>query len=236
MNPTSAPASAKISIGGATGGGPYAFAPDLGSWLLFGARQDQSYGGEGQFFRGAPGGAFEPLSPLLVPIDDSGSKLLQFSDGVTGSLGSAADLSATVFRASSLAPSTAFLHGDPHDPSGPYLAYLDAQGDASLALLARDKDGKVWGARCEGSDLGGREALNQGAISSDGSRIYFTTRPAQPEPSAGEDANGEFPVCVNSNPQRILKRTEAPSGDATIEELVPGGPAAGDDLYQGGFR
>ncbi|HUC08042.1 MAG TPA: hypothetical protein VMR96_08125, partial [Solirubrobacterales bacterium] len=193
--------------------------------------QDQIYGGEGQFFRGALGGAFGPLSPLLVPIDNSGSKDLQFSDGITGSLGSAADLSATVFRAPQA--STAFLPGDPHDPNGPYLAYLDAQGDASLALLSRDEDGKVWGGRCAGSDLGGTEALNQGAISSDGSRIYFTTRPAQPGPSAEEEANGEFPACVNSNPQRILKRTEAPSGDATIEELVPGGPAADDDLYQG---
>jgi hypothetical protein len=231
--PTSAPASAAITVGGATVGGPYAFGPDLGGWVLFGATQAQLNAGEGQIFEGGLGGAFAPLSPILVAIDDSGNENLQFTAANFNSAGTAADLSATVFDAE--LSSTVYLPGDPRDTDGDkstYLAHLDAESKPALVLLTRDQSGKAWGGRC-GSRLGGGGELNQGAISFDGSRIFFSTRPAQAEPSPTEEAEGKFPACNPAdsfNPLRILVRTEP---GPQIEELIPGGPAQGSDLYQG---
>jgi hypothetical protein len=230
--PTSAPAAAAIAVGGGTAGGPYAYGADLEGWTLFGGTQRQLNAGEAQIFRGGLGGAFAPLSPLLVAIDDSGTGNLQFIDGVFSATGTASDLRATVFP--TFLDSTAYLLGDPRNTSGDnnsYVAFVNTEGNPSLALLARDQVGKIWGGRC-GSRLGGG-GLNQGAISPDGSRIFFSTRPAQPEPSAGEKAEGKFPSCNTAdplNPLRILVRSGA---GPQINELIPGGPAEGSDLYQG---
>jgi hypothetical protein len=230
--PTSPPRAAKISGGGATHGGPYAFAPGLGAWVLFGATQPQRIAGEGQVFMGALGGAFSSLSPPLAPIDDSGTAdIILFASKFVGS-GTATDLSATVFP-TSLA-STAYWAEDPRstgatEPGGDtnsYLAFIDSTGKPALELLARDKDDVVYGGRC-GSRLGGGGGLNQGAISPDGSRIYFSTRPAQP-PSVGTGG----PPCNTSNPLRILKRVQGGDGPE-ITELISCCPSAGNDLYQG---
>ena len=243
---TSPPVGAEIVAGSTRGGGPYAFDPDLDGWVLFGCTQAQKLAGEGQVFRGGIGGFFAPLSPLLVPIDDSGTdQILFFCKAFGGSLtvvsepsGTAADLSATAFRTD--LGSTGYL---PEDPRGKeegeegennsYLAFLDAAGEPSLQLLARDQNGKVWGGRC-GSNLGGeRGLLNQGAISADGSRLFITTRPAQPfDPTHPSEAPFS-PPCSGALPLRILERSgEGPE----IKELIPGpgGPTeAGSDLFQG---
>lgn len=229
--PTSPPRTALIAGGGDTAGGPFAFNPDLDGWMLFGNTQQQEKVALGQIFNGAPGGGFSSLSPVLNAIDDSGTASIQSYDGNLTFSGTSADLSATVFRP--LFISTAYLPGDPRNESpenGPtfnsYVAFLDSAGTPTLQLLARDQAGTVYGGRC-GSYLGGGIGLNQGAISPDGSRIFFSTRPAQP-PSVGTAG----PPCSTTNPLRIMVR----SGDGPqIEELIPaGGPSApGNDLFQG---
>jgi hypothetical protein len=211
---TSPPKEAQISVGGGPAGGPYAFSAELDGWLAYGATLSQQASNEGKIFKGGPGGLFAPFSPLLVPIDQSG--IPQFTTSNFFTAGTAADLSATVFPYGP--QTTALLPGDP--PGGTYLASTGLGGEPQLILLSRDKDGKAWGGRC-GSQLGGG-GVNQGAISPDGSRIYLSTRPAQ----------AEGVPCATSNPLRIVKRTEVPAGPV-IEELFAGGPATGDDLYQG---
>ncbi len=232
-DPTSPPAPAAILWGGGLNGGPFAFGEDLDRWVMQGATQAQSLAGESQFFTGAPGGVFKALSPFLVPVDQSGESQ-QFSLNENRSSGSSADLSATVFN--SKWSSTTYLSGDPsttsiseeggYTPS--YLVHRDALGQPSIELLARDKDGVVYGGRC-GSRLGGGSGLVAGAISPDASRIYFSTRPAQ----AFDSNTAEGPPCTTTNPLRILKRSETPSGPE-ITELIPGAPSeAGDDIFQG---
>jgi hypothetical protein len=232
--PTTAPAEADISTGGGgiAQGGPFAFGPQLGGWVLVGATQFQKQAGEAQFFRGGLGGFFAPLSPLLTVTDDSGVS----SDFVNlDQVAAATGLSAAVFKTSRA--STALL---PEDPRGTganevgsytnsYLASLDATGNPTVQLLARDHEGTVYGGRC-GSRLGNL-SLVQGALSGDGSRLDFSTRPAQP-PSVGSAG----PACSLANPLRILVRTETPSGPV-IAPLLPGAAAnptaPGDDSYQG---
>lgn len=124
------------------------------------------------------------------------------------------------------------------------MARLNSSGDPSLELLPRDADGKIWGGSC-GSRLGGiaknkggelpapNGERNQGAISADGSRVYFSTRPTQPD---GEPCNAE------ENKLRILERRESKQGtwigplfssecDRTTPE--PCSEKNGDDLFQG---
>jgi hypothetical protein len=227
--PTSPPAAERILVAGI----PHAFSADLGSWVSFGATQSQGYAAEGHLFKGALGGAYERLSPLLVSIDDSGNQVLQSSGYNFNTAGTAADLSLTVFR--TYLNTTSFLPGDPRGIGGDnadyYVATLDSAGEPSLELLARDKAGKVWGGRC-GAHLGGG-FLNQGAISPDGSRIFLSARPNQPfdETKVGNPEGN--PACSTANPLRILERSATPAGPE-VTELLPGGPSApGDDLYQG---
>jgi len=226
-HPTSPPRSAEIQAGGTSFGGPYAFSPDLGSWALFGATQSQQYPGELQFFRDGLEEPFRPLSPLLKPINDSGITIQTEVANLAPS-GTAADMSATVW--STEFDSTAFFPEDPRNDGGgggnnSYIAFFDEGGGPAVELLARDGAGAVYGGRC-GSRLGNGN-MNQGAISPDGSLVYFSTRPDQP-PSEGL----EGPPCDADNPLRVMVREEAPGGPE-ISELVPGGPSEGDDLYQG---
>ncbi len=231
LSPTSPPREFRIVGGaGAPAGGPYAFAPGLGEWALVGCTQSQRTAGEAQIFTGGLGGAFEELSPLLEPIDDSGAKdLFNFCTSLFPS-GTAADLSATVFPINK--PSSAYFPEDPRGNEDPnsYVAFRDAGGEPSVELLARDKDGKVWGGRC-GARLGGGGPI-QGSMSFDGSRLYFTTRPGQPYPDPPVLDPFDAPPCDTDNELRILERLETPSGP-TITEILPRGPPEGDDRYQG---
>jgi hypothetical protein len=224
---TSPPAAAKIGAGGGSYGGPFAYAADLTRWTLFGSTLEQQLVGEGSLFTGGLDGSFAPLSPLLAAINDSGGTLQYEVASLVPR--SAPDLSAAVFAPTNA--TTAYLPEDPRNVDAgsghnSYVAFLDGSGQPSLELLARDKDDVVHGGRC-GSRLGSGGSWNQGAISADGSRIYFSTRPAQP-PSVGTAG----PACDTANPLRIFKRTATPTGPE-IEELIPGEPSApGDDLYQ----
>ncbi len=237
---TSPPASAEIVFGGSAVGGPVAFTPDLDSWVLLGSTESQRETGIARFYRGGLDGNISTASPLLVPIDTSGAQLLN-EEVVNYRVGwTSTDLSTSVLEL--YLSTTSLLSGDPkgiteEEPGNDRNSYVlsGVGGDASVELLARDKNGTVYGGRC-GAHPGGGEisaaaapALNQGAISPDGSVIYFTTRPAQ----EFDPETGTGPVCDLANPLRIVKRVQTAEGPE-ITELVPGSPSAtGNDLFQG---
>jgi hypothetical protein len=113
-----------------------------------------------------------------------------------------------------------------------YAAYRTEGGEPRFDLLTRDEadTGNVYGGRC-GSQLGGGTdgQLNQGAISPNGLRIYFTTRPDQPE-SIGTAG----PVCDTDNPLRIMVFTKTPAGPSVVPLLGDEFPLEeGDDSFQG---
>jgi WD40-like Beta Propeller Repeat len=212
--------------------------PDFSRWVTFAATSQQRDDGIARFFRGGLDGSFSVLSPLLVPVDG-----LHTSSNLTNAVLQAvsADHERAYFAAGDL--STAYLAGDP-SPLGTggnknvYVAQLDGGGEPSLELLARDGGGTVWGGRC-GARVGGvvqagtgTNGRDQGAVSADGGRVLFMTRPGQS--GAG--------VCNSSvNRLRIMERVEG-AGGPQIEglfasECVRAAPACstadGDDLFQG---
>jgi hypothetical protein len=231
----SPPASAELTGGGLAGGGPFAFGPTLDSWLLFGGTQEQRMAGKARYFAAGFDQGFSPFSPLLAPIDDSlNGVVIEYLIGTSFPfVATAEDLSATVFRGQFA--STSYLPEDPRGNLLPntYVAFRDALGEPTLQLLARDQAGKVWGGRC-GASLGGGGGLYQGAISPDGSRFFFTTRPAQPFDAAKVGYPEENAPCSTFNPLRVMVRSgEGPQ----IEELVPGGASEpGNDLFQAASR
>ncbi len=241
-----APRDPAIVAGGRWQGSAAAFTPDLDRWAQIGSTQAQFQVGVAQLFGGGLDGSFAPLSPLLVPIDDSGTEKTQQAVEDLEFIGASADLSASVLKVT--LASTGYF---PEDPRGTgageaggdrnsYVAYLDEAGQPALQLLARDKDGKAWGGRC-GAHMGGAGSsfnsgfisatFNQGALSPDGQRIFFTTRPDQPWNPAEEIE----PVCDIENGLRILRRVTTAAGVTTMTEIAPGGGGAGapgDDLFQ----
>lgn len=237
LSPTSPPASARITAGARERGGPFGFNSAFDGWLLLGATQEQVQAGIGRVYRDGLTGDFEPVSPFLIPINNSGAPRIVVDITESESTGSSADLSTTVFYPK--LASTSYLPGDPTtlkeaEPGGDlqnYVAHIDAGGSPSVELLTRDGDGTVFGGRC-GSHLGGGVGsirgtgrLNQGAISPDGGRIFFTTRPNQP-------AETECAPSEALNPLRIFQRLRT-SGGPEVSELISGGPAAGSDYFQG---
>jgi WD40-like Beta Propeller Repeat len=241
------------------------FIPDFSRGLGMGATRAQQEKGFVQAYDAGLGGSFRWLSAPLEPLT-SGEALVQGKETIALSAAlqaASADHSHLYFRAGRAGgTTTTYL---PHDPSlsGPsaetnntYLARLGADGQPvpKPELLQRAESGKepgkVWGGEC-GARLGGIGAANnvdpapngdrnQGAVSADGSRTYFSARAAQPQ-------SGE---CESQNKLRILQRLETPSG-AQISPLFsssecnrpatpnPPGPCSGegevngDDLYQG---
>jgi hypothetical protein len=188
---TSPPASFRFVEGTQEHGGAYQFGPALDQWVLFDATEAEAMIGEGQFFRGQLEGALSPLSPFLAAIYNPGATDTPMSilDANIDTPGSSADLSATVFTPGKNFKGATFLPGDPQlleesqgDPNS-YVAFLGPDGQPQVELLARDKDGVVYGGAC-GSHLGKSvNSLSQGAISPDGSRIFFSARPAEAEGS-----------------------------------------------------
>ena len=212
------------------------FSPDFSRWFHVIITEASVTDGAATIYQGGLGGGlFSPVSPLLVPID-SGTHAE--NNLLTGRLqGASADHSHFYFSPGDA--TTAYLSGDP-EPTGSgftpnsYVALLDSNGEPSLELLARDAEGKVWGANC-GAALGGTSLLkdrNQGAASTDGSRAYITTRSGQP---ASGPCNGA------AHKLRILKRIETSDGPwitpITTSECDRVAPACdttdGDDSYQG---
>ena len=216
------------------------FDPALSRWVVLGSTIKGTLSvqsGVGQLFVGGLGGRFDAQSPLLVPIDGGthappnveGARLQGASADHSRLFISMGDQSAT------------YLPDDPI-PSGAeadnnvYLARLGDDGQPTLALVARDSDGKAWGGNCGvrvggigGAGIGWR---NQGAVSPDGARVLISARPGQPE--AG-------PCDSFSNKLRILERRESPSGveisPLFASECTRVAPACatvdGDDLFQG---
>ena len=237
--PTSPPASAKIALGSFPRGGPFAFASDLSRWLSLGATRPQVQVGVGRYYEGAPGGFFEPFSPLLEAQDNGGGTSVQLALASLAAEGVSADLSTLVARLS--APSAFFLAGDPRNAanSNPDLgrnSYVVSNRDglSPPELLARDKDGVVYGGRC-GARIGGGidpgRVINQGAVSADGLRIYFTTRPAQAFDPAKPEDPAASPPCDTTKPLRVMERVGGPE-EAEIAPIAPELPA-GDDIFQG---
>jgi WD40-like Beta Propeller Repeat len=235
-SPTAPPADAEILAGSR---GPYALSPQLDRWLGFGATQAQGQMATMRFYRQGLDDSFLLLSGLLVPDDDTGA-IFDTVVPETRWTGTSRDLSTTLF--SPKLASTTYLPGDPGEdtisvpeiPGGDrkeYVVSRNPEGNLSLELLARDKDGAVHGGFCGthiggGVSGGGNGRLDQGAISADGQRIYFSTRPTQPG-----KVEGKWVTCDTSNPLRIMVRTRTAEGPV-IEELFEGGPAEGSDLYQ----
>jgi hypothetical protein len=234
MTAPTSPLDPMITAGGARAGGPSTFTPDLSRWTQFGSTQVQRMVGISRLYGGGLDNSFEPLSPLLVPIDRNPDGEQMYIVPFLEVDGSSDDLGVSVFRGKQA--SFGYFPEDPRSPSGSesggdrnsYVASLEEAGEPTLELLARDKDDEVRGGRC-GAHLGGETvAFNQGAISADGKRIFFTTRPAQPF----DEEEAEGPPCDLANPLRIMQRTATPEGPV-ITEPIPGGPAeAGDDLFQ----
>jgi hypothetical protein len=225
---------------GAGAGEPLAFSPDLSHWSSAISTAPQSQRGVSQVFVDGFDGSHLPLSPRLSPYEGRtlNEPVLQ---------GASTDLSRTFFypgqtsQGGGGSEGTSFFPGDPV-PTGQtvgeniYEAHLDASGQPAADLLQRDASGKVWGGRC-GAQIGlvggntfGPE-VQQGAVSDDGSRVFFATRAAQP---AGTP-------CSKSNKVRILRRLQTPSGpqvsEPTVSECTRVAPACdgtdGDDSYAG---
>ena len=230
------PADPELSVGGPRSANPSILSPSFDAWALVGATPTQFLAGVARVYRGALDGSFAPISPLLIPYDDlSGNPAVHLIEWG----GSSDDLATSVFTVAR--GSIGYFPEDPRSnsivPGGgrnSYVVFPGPGGEPALELLARDKDGIVWGGRCGahfgGAPAGGAYALfNQGAISADGQRIFFSARPAQPWNE--ESLTG--PECDIDNGLRILERTTTPEGPV-IAEIAPGdGPEApGDDLLQ----
>ncbi|HEX3323562.1 MAG TPA: hypothetical protein VHR65_00275, partial [Solirubrobacterales bacterium] len=163
------------------------FAPGLTRWASFPATEYQSLRGTAQAFREGTDGSRQELSPIFQV------KAGLVSNPITASAqGADADLSHVFFSvapggSSGTSDAPALLAGDPV-PTGTaraanvYEAYRDEAGEPSLALLARDRFGTVWGGTCGEAVGGGRSSQNpeQGAVSADASTVFFSTRPTQP--------------------------------------------------------
>ena len=239
--PTAPPGEAAIIAGGEYSANPSIFTPDLGAWAQIGAAQSEQQVGVARIYRGALDGSFDPLTPLLVPIDNNLNAPAVYRIQVSGA---SSDLSVLVLRAAR--SSTSYFPEDPRFSGGleeaggdrnSYLAFEGPAGEPQLQLLARDKDGALYGGRC-GAHLGGARpqasvldpTFHQGAISADGQRIYFSTRSAQP----WDEESLTGPVCDLDNGLRILERTTTPEGPV-ISEIAPGGggpEAPGNDRFQ----
>jgi hypothetical protein len=207
---------------------PMSVTPDFGCWFHLAATKAQAEVGVTQVFRGCLGGLFEPFSPLLTPINPTGP----IGEGDTHARFQAASADHSHFFFQPIAPpGTSYLLSDPV-PSGSgavpnaYVARPGPGGEPLLELVARGRDAgdgkvKVWGGNC-GAFVGGPVKRTQGAVSAEGTRTYFSTRPAQP-------ASGN---CSESNKLRILERLETPT-DVLVRELFPSPPGVGDDRFQG---
>jgi hypothetical protein len=206
---------------------PRSFSPDFSRWVAWGLTEAQLNLDSALVWRGGVGDVFAPLSPLLASSVSNGGDYVKNAEFF---LGASADHGRVVFQAAAL--ESTFLPGDPvpagsgADPSA-YVVGHDGGGVPSVWLLARDGSGTVWGGRC-----GARMPRNQGAVSLDGSRMYFSTRPSQ---------TGSGECDTGANPLRIMRRVETPGGPQISELFSPEcdrvAPACdttdGDDVYQG---
>ena len=213
---------------------PCSYSADLSHWAYWGSTASQGPVGITTPFHGGLGGFFGSLGPTIAPLTGTG----QFAVGNGKCEGASGDARQLLFSFGEGAGFT-YLPGEPV-PLGQrgnvYKAFLD-QGVPSLALVQEDKNGDFHGGSCGGivggpkSDLG-ESAMKRGAVSPDGSRIYFTIRQGQPE--------GVFCNPV-AHKERIMLRLETPSGPEIsgliadeCDRVAPACSAVdGDDLFRG---
>ncbi|HUC07438.1 MAG TPA: hypothetical protein VMR96_05055, partial [Solirubrobacterales bacterium] len=174
------------------------FTPDLSHWAnLPATTSEQGHGISQTFIEGIDGG-----SVALSPRVQGGIPTM------ADALNAAADLSHVFIRLKNTSPHILDAH-------------LNSVGEPSLTPLAEDAVGKVWGGEC-GVEIGSTwfhnvsagfanaYYLSQGAVSADGTRIYLTTRPTQPQSGP----------CNTANPKRILRRVETPAGPQFSEPIL----------------
>jgi hypothetical protein len=223
---------------------PRGLAPDLSSWFQIAPETgDLNSELKYQAWGSTLGGSATAFSSLLVTPDAP--------QNIASYAGSSADASHLYIKTGNqgAADGARFLPNDPK-PAGEvarnnvYVLALGEDGQpAPMQLLARDRFGKAWGANC-GARVGGdinaslvagttsQRVRVQGAISADGSRVYFSARPSQP---AGVTCNG------TNNRMRILERAETLAGPEISElaqnectRIAPACDATdGDDYFQG---
>ncbi len=223
-HPTATPPQYARGSGGT--GLPCLFSPDLSRWATTAMTDTQAKLGITTAFQGGIDGHFLQLSPTLAPT--------VFGTVGVFATGSCEGASVEVSRYLFTVPNAAYLTGDP-SPQGAgsqntYEAFLDQDGSPDVRLLARDKDGNVHGGSC-GSSIGSKGGYTRGAVSPVASRIYFSTRPSQPEGTLCDPAFG----------LRIMQRLDTPAGPQ-ISQLIasecarvlpPCAGTDGDDRYQG---
>jgi hypothetical protein len=207
---------------------PVAFAPDLSSWFQIGfADREQAQENINGAYLSSLDRTVTPFSPPLVTTEEP---------RITGNYaGASADLSHLFIKVggTGTASSRRYSVDDPMPTPGEgavgevarnntYVATLGEDGQPEpLQLLARDLVGKEWGANCGvrvGGDLNPAVAQGyteqrvniQGAISKDGSHVYFSTRPSQPDGAA----------CIRANKMRILERIETSVGPVIHEPVA----------------
>lgn len=227
------------------------FTPDFASWFQLGATFAQYQVANATVYRGALGGVHDALSPLLTPLEPAGTASIDAEFQAASS-----DHARVYFRSGGGLAGPRYVSGQPV-ATGPgavpstYVAGLDTDGDPTLSLLARGRSSQTgtirdFGGSCgatlggdghvaSGTAAGGSVPRNQGAVSADGSRVFFSTRPSQPAIGA----------CDPVNKLRILDRRESAQGPS-ISHLIPNGGlgecdrtapvcsiADGNDLFQG---
>lgn len=226
---TAPPASFGFDWGGATSvTSPLSYTPEFDRWLSLKATVLQASNGQMTLYEAALGGpsTWTPRSPLLVPLDGHHGKQL-IKEAAWDLMGASRDLGLVVVRGAEAKGggySTAYKLGDPQpqrstlEPdAATFNNYVLTRGpldEPQIALMAEDDSGKAWGGNC-GAFLGGggvsgqQGGRNQGSISADGSLVYFSTRPAQPQPGSTDPT---YPRCVTTATAKVV------AGEAELTE------------------
>jgi NHL repeat len=208
---------------------------DLGSVLWFGGSREELERYELSWIEVSLGGGystFGPIKPFNVQGDVSPAQSVGFR-----AQGISPDLSTVVFLTGhNVGGGVQYAADEPMvdglDASNLYSASGIQSSTPSLAVVNREdgKLGPVIGGNC-GAGLGGRMrtteqgTLHEGAVSRDGSVIYFSVRPGSP-------ATGD---CPGATPKRLFKRID---DEHTVRVSEPqcspacGGPD-GNDEYRG---
>ncbi len=211
---------------------PCSYDPLLTRWTISGARPVGTQYTTTWPFTGTLAGDFEPLGPVLTPLQ------VAFAASSGGCKGGSADASRLFTEGRGLT----YLPGEPPVASGfnglasSYEVYRDPAGNPVVELLSRDKDGRVWGGTC-GTQVGWQEfapTAEQGAISADGARVYFSARPGQGTGTCDGASNG----------MRVMERHRTADGpvirEISASECTRVSPscsaAGGDDLFRAANR
>lgn len=241
---TSPPAS--LRFGTNETGHPDSFTPDFGTWISLQGTDYQRLNSLLTVYQASIDGDWTPRSELLRPLNHvDGQSPLENAHFQAVS----ADGSHLFLEPGQQGPGDDEPAGPTYLPEDPeivplgsgggglgtnvYVIRTNVESEFVTELLSRDRAGKVWGGTCGAWVGGGEQGIlggrNQGAVSPDGRSSYFSTRPAQAQPSSADHA---LPLCDLSLPVRILKREETPAGPA-ISEVLPPSPAMGSDFFEG---